>query len=232
VGIAYDAAQYANQLGRYEDAIIFVKKYALRWSQDNAEKLRLQNMLKRYEDSMIKDGQRILKQPRTVHQNADKGLVGSRSGRGGFILKGPALENRLKIEKRACVRQIKTRDIFPTYHSASKPLNRNILFKYRQHNLEPEMIQLMEVMVKTLKPLITEGSCVLVVGHTDQSGGENYNLRLSERRAQTVVNYLLKQGLPKHAIQSAGMGKLQPLNPNHDAYAYRQNRRVEFTLLK
>jgi OOP family OmpA-OmpF porin len=54
---------------------------------------------------------------------------------------------------------------------------------------------------------------VLVTGHTDRIGSQAYNQKLSERRADTVRNYLVSKGVPKDKIETLGMGKTQPL-PN------------------
>ena len=54
-------------------------------------------------------------------------------------------------------------------------------------------------------------SSVVVVGHTDRIGSDNYNLSLSQRRAQTVANYLSARGVPADVIRAEGVGEAQPV---------------------
>ena len=55
-----------------------------------------------------------------------------------------------------------------------------------------------------------EYDSIVVVGHADRIGTENYNLRLSTRRANSVKDYLVKQGLPADKIQAEGRGEFEP----------------------
>jgi OOP family OmpA-OmpF porin len=52
---------------------------------------------------------------------------------------------------------------------------------------------------------------VLVTGHTDRIGSQAYNQRLSERRADTVRDYLVSRGVARDKIETLGMGKTQPI---------------------
>lgn len=71
---------------------------------------------------------------------------------------------------------------------------------------------------------------VLIVGHTDSKGAESYNQKLSERRASSVSNYLITQGIDASRITTKGMGETDPKEDN-DTEAHRaENRRVEFVL--
>ena len=53
-------------------------------------------------------------------------------------------------------------------------------------------------------------SAVAVVGHTDRIGSDDYNMALSQRRAQTVANYLSSRGVPASVISAQGAGESQP----------------------
>ncbi len=64
-----------------------------------------------------------------------------------------------------------------------------------------------------------------IVGHTDGKGSAEYNQRLSERRAASVKNYLMRNGVPADRLNTTGRGKNQLLN-SADPYAA-ENRRVE-----
>lgn len=73
---------------------------------------------------------------------------------------------------------------------------------------------------------------VIVEGHTDDVGQEEYNLKLSERRAVAVKEYLVKKGIDESRFSTVGMGETVPLYPNDNAEHRRRNRRVEFLLIK
>jgi outer membrane protein OmpA-like peptidoglycan-associated protein len=66
-----------------------------------------------------------------------------------------------------------------------------------------------------------------VDGYTDSTGGDEYNMRLSERRAQSVRDYLTSNGIPSVSIEAHGHGKNDPVATNDTASGRQQNRRVE-----
>ena len=68
---------------------------------------------------------------------------------------------------------------------------------------------------------------VTIEGHTDSVGGEDFNLGLSHRRAESVRSYLLRQGIETTRIQTQGMGESVPVASNDTAGGRQQNRRVE-----
>src|SRR5262249_53338095 len=69
-----------------------------------------------------------------------------------------------------------------------------------------------------------------VEGHTDSVGGDDYNMQLSEHRAQSVRDYLVQQGVPEGTIVSRGFGKTRPVATNDSPEGRQQNRRVELVL--
>ena len=69
-----------------------------------------------------------------------------------------------------------------------------------------------------------------IVGHTDSTGNHAYNMSLSQRRAQSVANYLTAQGVDASRLSTRGAGPDQPIASNATADGRAQNRRVEVTL--
>lgn len=65
-------------------------------------------------------------------------------------------------------------------------------------------------------------------GHTDSDGDEEANMRLSERRAQAVLEYMLRAGLPADRLYAVGYGQTDPVASNDTAEGKAQNRRIEF----
>lgn len=72
---------------------------------------------------------------------------------------------------------------------------------------------------------------VIVNGYTDNTGAADYNLTLSEKRAASVRNYLIQQGVSARRISSVGYGKEYPRASNETASGRAQNRRVEIEIL-
>ncbi len=72
---------------------------------------------------------------------------------------------------------------------------------------------------------------IAVEGFTDRSGPEDYNLALSRRRADRVVNYLVAQhNIPVYRVQVIGLGKAKPADEGRNRAARAKNRRVEVTV--
>ena len=69
-----------------------------------------------------------------------------------------------------------------------------------------------------------------VEGHTDSVGSDDYNQRLSERRAEAVRDYLVQQGIASDTVSASGFGKTVPVATNDTADGRQQNRRVELVL--
>lgn len=71
---------------------------------------------------------------------------------------------------------------------------------------------------------------VNIAGHTDSTGNADYNQRLSERRAESVGNYLAQSGVSRNRLRMTGYGQSQPVASNATEEGRAQNRRVEITL--
>lgn len=71
---------------------------------------------------------------------------------------------------------------------------------------------------------------VVVVGHTDLAGSQDFDDKLSMRRAQTVAAFLVKQGIPAGQIEIAARGKREPAVPTADGVPNRMNRRAVITI--
>ncbi|WP_290538461.1 OmpA family protein [Alcanivorax sp.] len=76
-----------------------------------------------------------------------------------------------------------------------------------------------------------KSTMIQVAGHTDSTGGDKYNLMLSQQRAQSVANILGGFGVEQVRMDTVGFGETQPIASNNTASGREQNRRVELTLL-
>jgi outer membrane protein OmpA-like peptidoglycan-associated protein len=67
-------------------------------------------------------------------------------------------------------------------------------------------------------------------GHTDSIGSDEYNQKLSERRARSVRDYLVESGLSSSIMTAQGFGESQPVSSNATADGRQRNRRVEIVI--
>ena len=82
----------------------------------------------------------------------------------------------------------------------------------------------------TAAPELARLTLNLATAHTDATGSDELNQRLSEQRAETVREYLVKQGLDGTAITAKGFGKTVPVADNTNATGRQKNRRVELVV--
>jgi outer membrane protein OmpA-like peptidoglycan-associated protein len=98
-------------------------------------------------------------------------------------------------------------------------------FEFDKAELRPEDRELLARIAGIL--MTSQDYSVSVNGHTDDVGTEEYNQKLSERRAEAVRDYLVKAGLPPSILSVTGHGKSRPLVPGSSEQARAKNRRVE-----
>lgn len=103
-----------------------------------------------------------------------------------------------------------------------------VFFGWNKSNLTAQAASTVAQAAATAKQI--GSASILVVGHTDTSGGARYNQRLSERRANTVANELVRNGIAPEAISAAGKGETELLIQTGDGMREPQNRRVEINL--
>ena len=72
---------------------------------------------------------------------------------------------------------------------------------------------------------------VKVSGHTDSTGSDSYNQQLSQRRAESVANFLISQGVKPGRFYAIGFGESQPIASNATSQGRALNRRVELDIL-
>lgn len=105
---------------------------------------------------------------------------------------------------------------------------KDLKFDFDKADIKPEYHEILDkaVMVMEMNPdLLIE-----IHGHTDSIGTEEYNQKLSERRAESVREYLVSRGIAGERLTAVGMGKMDPIAPNDTAEGRMQNRRVEFNV--
>jgi outer membrane protein OmpA-like peptidoglycan-associated protein len=104
----------------------------------------------------------------------------------------------------------------------------NITFASDSAELNPNFYRVLNSVNIVLKEY--EKTVVEVAGHTDSTGAADYNQKLSERRANSVAQYLEGQGLRSDRVITVGAGETHPVATNDTAEGRQSNRRVELTL--
>jgi len=110
-------------------------------------------------------------------------------------------------------------------------IREQVKFKTASSQILKESDYILQAVVKILQehPEITK---VRVEGHTDTRGKPGYNKKLSQRRAASVVKWLVKHGISKQRLTSEGYGQERPIATNMTEEGRHQNRRVEFHIVE
>jgi outer membrane protein OmpA-like peptidoglycan-associated protein len=106
---------------------------------------------------------------------------------------------------------------------------RSIQFETGKAVIKPVSYAILNEVAKILKDYPYYN--VNIEGHTDDVGKEDFNLKLSQDRAKSALDYLTKQGVDQSRMTSSGFGESKPIATNKTAAGRSQNRRVEFNLV-
>ena len=109
-------------------------------------------------------------------------------------------------------------------------LSADTLFDFDKSNLKPEGLAKLDGLVERVKGIALD--VVIIVGHTDSVGSEEYNNRLSLARANSVKDYLVAKGIDVKRIRTEGRGESQPIADNATKDGRAKNRRVEIEVLE
>jgi outer membrane protein OmpA-like peptidoglycan-associated protein len=110
-------------------------------------------------------------------------------------------------------------------------ISHQVQFKFDSDVILPESDLVLSAVVGILKDH-PELIRVRIEGHTDDKGSEAYNLRLSQKRAASVVKWLVKHGIAQARLTSKGFGRSRPIDRNDTEEGRAQNRRVELHIEK
>jgi|HubBroStandDraft_3_1064219.scaffolds.fasta_scaffold02704_2 hypothetical protein len=107
-----------------------------------------------------------------------------------------------------------------------------IRFAFNSARLEPQAIPVLDAIGAAIASQRLAPFCFSIEGHTDGIGSHRFNDRLSQRRAETVVSYLVRQfGVEPQRLVPVGRGKRAPLVGNDSEEGRQRNRRVEIVNL-
>jgi OOP family OmpA-OmpF porin len=126
--------------------------------------------------------------------------------------------------KPQCVQRARSRGIAPVSDMAAI----KVLFAFNSAELSPEATHTLDELGKALTSSDLKSYCFMVEGYTDNVGSDAYNLKLSERRAQSVVRYLKERfKIEEDRLQATGYGKRKPIADNSTDEGRQKNRRVQ-----
>lgn len=110
-------------------------------------------------------------------------------------------------------------------------ITERVLFETNRATIRPESFGLLDTVVEVMadNPQLLR---MQVAGHTDNVGSERTNLRLSQRRAKAVLDYLVNKGIEATRLESEGYGEAEPIDVNFTEAGRQANRRVEFRILE
>jgi OOP family OmpA-OmpF porin len=103
-----------------------------------------------------------------------------------------------------------------------------IRFDSARAAIDPDSAGLLDRLIETALRCPTAD--IEIAGHTDANGEDSFNQTLSEKRAQAVVDYLVRAGLPASRFTAVGYGSARPVATNETDDGKAQNRRIDFTV--
>lgn len=103
-----------------------------------------------------------------------------------------------------------------------------LLFDVDSYQLRPATKENLYELSNTLRKY--ENTNILIEGHTDATGSDEYNKELSQQRAKSVTNYLVAQNVASSRITTMGYGESQPIADNDTQTGRQKNRRVEVAI--
>lgn len=105
-----------------------------------------------------------------------------------------------------------------------------VFYEYNRSDIREDQIQALQNNARVLKQYGTAN--VLIEGHCDERGTDEYNLALGERRAKAAKDYLASLGISDGRMNTISYGESKPFAEGHDEGAWQQNRRAHFVAVK
>ena len=152
-------------------------------------------------------------------------IIGAAVGGSAGVLIGRNMDKQAaEIEK-----NVKNAEVQRVGEGIKITFDSGILFQTNSSTLKSQARQNVEELAVTLKT--NPETNILIEGHTDSDGTDEYNMRLSERRAEAVSNYLKTLGVSGSRLTTRGYGESQPIADNSASGGKQANRRVEIAVI-
>lgn len=165
------------------------------------------------------------------------GIIGNQTGstaRGAILgaavggAAGALIGRRMDEQAEALEDELPGAEIERVGEGIQVTFDSGILFDFDSYNLRAEAREHLTDLAASLNEY--PDSEVLIVGHTDSSGADEYNQTLSEDRANAAGNYLIRAGVTPSRVKMTGLGETEPVAPNETEEGMQQNRRVEVAI--
>ena len=128
------------------------------------------------------------------------------------------------------IEETETEGLFMDIKEGTSIILENIFFEFNKTELLPASFPELDLVAAFM--LSEDIDLIEISGHTDSDGSDSYNQKLSEGRAQAVVEYLASKGVRAERMKAAGYGETKPVDTNLNENGKARNRRVEFLLIK
>ena len=141
-------------------------------------------------------------------------------------------------EPKDFVEETPTAEVFPTdmndlnKYVMEKGYIRDAFYNYDEATLDDAAQSALSNSANWLKSKEGAGYNLLVEGHCDERGTEQYNLALGDRRANTAKEYLVTLGVDSGRIRTVSYGEERPFDDGHDDGAWAKNRRAHLVLVR
>ncbi len=133
----------------------------------------------------------------------------------------PNLDHYVEIKDSICLEKIKV---------GTKIVLRNVFFDVDKATLRQESVTELDRLVAIMNE--NPHLKIEISGHTDSDGNDDHNLRLSQARAKSVLEYVVKKGIKTERLVSKGYGETQPMAANDTPENKQKNRRTEIKVLE
>jgi outer membrane protein OmpA-like peptidoglycan-associated protein len=176
------------------------------------------NMEKHLAAMAVEKFERAMAQARL--QEADEGYLNARlEGERGQQTATAEVKTETRVEDVASVRE--------TEEGRVITLPGEVLFRSGESELLPNARDRLRVVANALKEQTEEDFGIVVEGHADARGTDEFNARLSEARAQSVKQFLVSEGVDAERVRTVGRGEREPIATNDTPEGRANNRRVE-----
>lgn len=152
-------------------------------------------------------------------------------GAGIGALSGAAIGNYMDRQEAELRRQLEGTGVSVTRRGNEIILNMpgNVTFDLDSASLRSQFFEVLNSVAIVLENY--EKTVLVIDGHTDSTGSRSYNMELSQRRAESVGDYLIAQGVDPVRLATYGYGPDHPVASNENKSGRQANRRVELTLM-
>ncbi|HEY0900146.1 MAG TPA: OmpA family protein [Sphingobacteriaceae bacterium] len=142
---------------------------------------------------------------------------------------GAYIGKRMDKQAKEIEQTVPNAEVIRTGEGIIVKFDSGILFDVDKSDLKPNAMTNIQNLATSMKN--NPETNILIIGHTDADGSDAYNMSLSQRRARSVKNYAMMQGVESSRLKIEGRGESEPIATNDSAEGKSQNRRVEVVIV-